>query len=71
VVANRDFGELTDLSPGPCSCRRAVFQASWAHLQTKMEHLDQVLQEHAEELAAGEFVVVAPGKFRVAGPSRF
>jgi hypothetical protein len=71
VVANRDFGELTDLPPGPCSCRRAVFQASWAQLQTKIEHLDRALEDHADELAAGEFVVVGPGKFRVAGPSRF
>jgi aromatic ring-opening dioxygenase LigB subunit len=31
----------------------------------KIEHLDQALQEYAEKLAAGEFVVVAPGNIRV------
>jgi hypothetical protein len=43
------------------------FRLPGAHLQTKIEHLNQALQEHAEELAAGEFVVVAPGNIRVAG----
>jgi hypothetical protein len=35
-----------------------------AQLQIKIEHLDQALLEHADELAAGEFVVVAAGQIR-------
>jgi hypothetical protein len=43
------------------------FRLPGAQLQTKIEHLDQALQERADELAAGKFVVVAPGNIRVAG----
>ena len=40
-----------------------------ASLQTKIEHLDAVLDDHADELAHGKFIVVAPGQVRVAtGP---
>ena len=65
VVADRDFGEL-------------IFHQSFAHAgvlffrlpgaqpQTKIEHLDQALQEHADDLAAGKFLVVSPGNIRVA-----
>lgn len=65
VVADRDFGEL-------------IFQQRLTHegviffrlpespLQTKIEHLNKVLDEHAEELAAGRFLVVTPGRIRVA-----
>jgi hypothetical protein len=43
------------------------FRFPGAAIQTKIEHLNTVLEEHADELAAGQFVVVAPGHIRVAG----
>jgi predicted nuclease of predicted toxin-antitoxin system len=65
IVADRDFGELIfnqGLAAGVL-----FFRLPGAQLQSKIEHLDQALQDHADELAAGEFVVVAPGNIRVAG----
>jgi len=38
--------------------------------QTKIEHLDTVLNKHTEELTRGEFLVVTPGQIRVAGHPR-
>jgi predicted nuclease of predicted toxin-antitoxin system len=66
VVADRDFGELI-FNQGLAHAGVLFFRLPGAQLQTKIEHLDQALQEHAEELAAREFVVVAPGNIRVAG----
>jgi predicted nuclease of predicted toxin-antitoxin system len=66
VVADRDFGELI-FHQRFTHAGVLFFRLPGAHLQTKIEHLNQALQEHAEELAAGEFVVVAPGNIRVAG----
>ena len=66
VVADRDFGELI-FHQRLAHAGVLFFRLPGAHLQTKIEHLNQALQEHAEELAAGEFVVVAPGNIRVAG----
>jgi predicted nuclease of predicted toxin-antitoxin system len=66
VVADRDFGELI-FHQGLAHAGVLFFRLPGAQVQTKIEHLDQVLQEHADGLAAGEFVVVAPGNIRVAG----
>jgi predicted nuclease of predicted toxin-antitoxin system len=66
VVADRDFGELI-FHQGLAHAGVLFFRLPGAQLQTKVEHMDQALQQHAEELAAGEFVVVAPGNIRVAG----
>jgi predicted nuclease of predicted toxin-antitoxin system len=66
VVADRDFGELI-FHQRLTHAGVLFFRLPGAQLQTKIEHLDKALQEHAEELAAGEFVVVAPGNIRVAG----
>jgi predicted nuclease of predicted toxin-antitoxin system len=66
VVADRDFGELI-FNQGLAHAGVLFFRLPGAKLQTKIEHLDQALREHADELAAGEFVVVAPGNIRVAG----
>ena len=41
-----------------------------ATLQTKIEHLNTVLEEHTDELERGEFLVVTPGRIRVAGRPR-
>jgi hypothetical protein len=46
------------------------FRPPGATLQTKIEHLNTVLEEHAEELERGEFLVVSPGQIRVAGRPR-
>ncbi|MBV9479624.1 MAG: DUF5615 family PIN-like protein [Acidobacteria bacterium] len=66
VVADRDFGELI-FNQGFSHAGVLFFRLPGAKLQTKIEHLDQVLHEYADELAAGEFVVVASGNIRVAG----
>jgi predicted nuclease of predicted toxin-antitoxin system len=65
VVADRDFGELI-FHQGLAHAGVLFFRLPGAQLQTKIEHLDQALQEYADELPAGEFVVVAPGNIRVA-----
>ena len=46
------------------------FRLPGATLQTKIEHLKTVLEEHTDELARGEFLVVTPGRIRVAGRPR-
>jgi predicted nuclease of predicted toxin-antitoxin system len=66
VVADRDFGELI-FNQGLAHAGALFFRIPGAQLQTKVEHLDQALGDHADDLAAGEFVVVAPGHIRVAG----
>jgi predicted nuclease of predicted toxin-antitoxin system len=66
VVADRDFGELI-FHQGLADAGVLFFRLPGATLQSKIEHLDQALREHADDLAAGEFVVVAPGNIRVAG----
>jgi predicted nuclease of predicted toxin-antitoxin system len=68
VVADRDFGELI-FNHGLAHAGVLFFRLPGAQLQTKVEHLDQALEDHADNLAAGEFVVVAPGNIRVAGRS--
>jgi predicted nuclease of predicted toxin-antitoxin system len=69
VVADRDFGELI-FHQRLAHAGVLFFRLPGAQLQTKIEHLDKALEEHADELAAGEFVVVAPGNIRVAGQPR-
>ena len=36
-------------------------------VNTKIDHLNTVLEEHTGELESGEFLVVTPGRIRVAG----
>jgi predicted nuclease of predicted toxin-antitoxin system len=69
VVADRDFGELI-YNQRLEHAGVLFFRLPGAQLQTKIEHLDRVLQEHADDLAAGKFVVVAPGNIRVASRPR-
>lgn len=66
VVADRDFGELI-FHQGLAHAGVLFFRLPGAQLQNKIDHLDNALQEHADELAAGEFLVVAPGQIRLAG----
>jgi predicted nuclease of predicted toxin-antitoxin system len=66
IVADRDFGELIfhqHLAPTGV----IFFRLPGAPLQTKIERLERALNEHAEELARGAFLVVTPGRIRVAG----
>jgi predicted nuclease of predicted toxin-antitoxin system len=69
LVADRDFGELI-FHKGLLHTGVIFFRLSGANLQTKIEHLNTVLEQHAEELAHGEFIVVTPGQVRVAGRPR-
>ncbi len=66
VVADRDFGELI-FHQGLSHAGVIFFRLPGANLQTKIEHFNTVLQEHAEALERGEFLVVSPGQIRVAG----
>jgi len=69
VVADRDFGELI-FHQELAHAGVIFFRLPGATLQTKIEHLDMVLNEHAGELERGEFLVVSPGQIRVAGRPR-
>ena len=69
IVADRDFGELI-FHQELTHAGVIFFRLPGATLQTKIEHLNTVLEEHTEELERGEFLVVTPGQIRVAGRPR-
>ena len=69
VVADRDFGELI-FHQGLIHAGVIFFRLPGAHLYTKIEHLNSVLQEYADALERGAFLVVTPGQIRVAGRPR-
>ena len=69
IVADRDFGELI-FQQGLAHAGVIFFRLPGASLQTKIEQLNQALDEYAEALKAGAFVVVSPGRIRVAGRPR-
>jgi predicted nuclease of predicted toxin-antitoxin system len=64
LVADRDFGELI-FHQGLLHTGVIFFRLPGANLDTKIEHLNTVLEEHADELNRGEFIVVTPGQIRV------
>jgi predicted nuclease of predicted toxin-antitoxin system len=66
VVADRDFGELI-FHQQLVHAGVIFFRLPGAQLPTKIDHVNTVLQEHAEALERGEFLVVTPGQIRVAG----
>ena len=66
VVADQDFGELI-FHQHMSHAGVIFFRLPGATLQTKIDHLNRVLEEHTEELARGEFLVVTPGRIRIAG----
>jgi predicted nuclease of predicted toxin-antitoxin system len=70
LVADRDFGELI-FHQGLAHAGVLFFRLPGASLQTKVERLTTVLEEHADALAAGAFLVVTPGQIRVADHPRF
>jgi predicted nuclease of predicted toxin-antitoxin system len=57
LVADRDFGELI-FHQGLLHAGVIFFRLPGADLQTKIEHLNTVLEKHTDELAGGEFLVV-------------
>ena len=69
VVADRDFGELI-FHQGLAHAGILFFRLPGATLDTKIEHLEEVLGKHTPELARGEFLVVSPGQIRIANRSR-
>jgi predicted nuclease of predicted toxin-antitoxin system len=69
VVADRDFGELI-FHRGLVHAGVLFFRLPGANLHTKIEQLNTVLQEHADALERGAFLVVTPGQIRVAGRPR-
>ena len=66
IVADRDFGELI-FQQELAHAGVIFFRLPGARLQTKIEHLNTVLSEHADDLELGKFLVVTPGHIRVAG----
>jgi predicted nuclease of predicted toxin-antitoxin system len=69
VVADRDFGELI-FHQQLVHAGVIFFRLPGANLPAKIDHLNTVLQEHAEALERGAFLVVTPGQIRVAGRPR-
>ena len=69
IVADRDFGELI-FHQQLTHAGFVFFRLPGATLQTKIDHLNTVLEEHTEELERAEFLVVTPGQIRVAGRPR-
>ena len=69
IVADRDFGELI-FHQALAHAGVMFFRLPGATLHTKIEHLKTVLEEHTDELARGECLVVTPGRIRVAGRPR-
>ncbi len=69
IVADRDFGELI-FHQELAHAGVMFFRLPGATLQTKIEHLNTVLEEHTDELEHGEFLVVTPGRIRLAGRPR-
>lgn len=67
LVADRDFGELI-FQQGLVHAGVIFFRMPGANLQAKINQLNAVLRDYAEELKLGEFLVVTPGQIRVAGP---
>src|SRR4051795_1698546 len=65
LVADRDFGELI-FHQGLLHTGVIFFRLPGADLHSKIEHLNTVLEKHADELARGEFIVVTPGQVRIA-----
>ena len=65
LVADRDFGELI-FNQELAHAGVIFFRLPGTTLQTKIEHLSTVLEEHTAELERGAFLVVTPGRIRVA-----
>jgi predicted nuclease of predicted toxin-antitoxin system len=69
LVADRDFGELI-FQHGLAHAGVIFFRLPGASVQTKVQKLNCVVHEYAEELTDGTFVVVSPSRIRVADDPR-
>jgi predicted nuclease of predicted toxin-antitoxin system len=69
VVADRDFGELI-FHQQLVHAGVVFFRLPGADLHIKIAQLNTVLDEYADALERGEFLVVTPGQIRVAGYPR-
>jgi predicted nuclease of predicted toxin-antitoxin system len=69
VVADRDFGELI-FHQQLVHAGVIFFRLPGVNLQTKIDHINTVLEGYAEALERGEFLVVTPGQIRLAGRPR-
>lgn len=69
VVADRDFGELI-FQQRLEHAGVIFFRLPGASLQTKVDHLNRVLEKHAGDLKLGKFLVVTVNQIRVAGRPR-
>jgi predicted nuclease of predicted toxin-antitoxin system len=69
VVADRDFGELI-FHQQLVHAGVIFFRLPGATLQAKIAQLNRLLDEYADELEHGEFLVVTPVQIRVAGRPR-
>ena len=69
IVTDRDCGEL--IFNQELTHAGVIFlRLPGATLQTKIDHLNRVLEEHMDDLERGEFLVVTPGRIRLAGRPR-
>src|SRR5256885_16438520 len=64
IVADRDFGELI-FHQELTHTGVIFFRLPGATLQTKIEHLSTVLEEHTDELERGEILWVTPSRILV------
>ena len=69
IAADRNFGELI-FHQELAHAGVMFFRLPGATLHTKMAHLNTVLEEHADELERGKFLVITAGQMRVAGRPR-
>lgn len=64
VVADRDFGELI-FQQGLAHAGVIFFRLPGADLQSKINHLNTVLEKHVDDLEHGKFIVVTASQIRV------
>ncbi len=69
VVADRDFGSLI-FHQGLAHAGVLFFRLPGAPLQIKIKQLNAVLENHADQVSNGEFLVITGGQIRVAGRPR-
>jgi predicted nuclease of predicted toxin-antitoxin system len=69
VVTDRDFGELI-FHQGRVHAGVLFFRLPGGQLHTKIERLTTVLDDYADALERGAFLVVTAGQIRVAGRPR-
>ena len=65
VVADRDFGELI-FHQELVHAGVIFFRLPGTSLDTKIDHLTNVLADYTDHLRRSEFIVVTPGRIRVA-----